>query len=96
MDTEQKNPVSSKNCLAQTYVYAKGQGSKVFLGATLRLFPKMWREQMDSSMILVAGSAAPWRGLFMAVSGSPTASQVEVQKPPEAGSAEFEVFAGVK
>lgn len=31
----------------------------------------------------------------MAVSGSPTA-QVEVQKPPEAGSAEFEVFAGVK
>ena len=53
MDTEQKNPVSSKNCLAQTYVYAKGQGSKVFLGATLRLFPKMWREQMDSSMILV-------------------------------------------
>lgn len=42
------------------------------------------------------GSAAPWRGLFMAVSGSPTASQVEVQKPPEAGSAEFEVFAGVK
>lgn len=27
----------------------------------------------------------------MAVSGSPTASQVEIQKPPEAGSAEFEV-----
>lgn len=35
-----------------------------------------------------AGSAAPGWGLFMAVSGSPTA-QVEVQKPAEVGSAEF-------
>lgn len=43
-----------------------------------------------------AGSAAPGWGLFMAVSGSLTALRFEVQKPPEAGSAEFEVFAGVK
>lgn len=31
-----------------------------------------------------------------AVSGSPTVSQVEVQEPPEAESAELEVLAGVK
>lgn len=59
MDTEQKNPMSSKGCLAQVCVYTRGQGSKVFLGVTLRLFSQMWREQVDSSTILVGSHHSP-------------------------------------
>lgn len=46
MDTEQKNPMSNKDCLAHICFYTEGQGCKMlFLGVTLRPFLKVWREQ---------------------------------------------------